>query len=354
MRSVGLDCVALVPGPNMRYLSGLTLFMSERPIVAFFPVGARPAVLLPTLEQGRAEAMAGAGFDFFPYGDEEGYKGAFAGVAQALRLDAGRVAVEHLHMRVLELHALQAAAPHARFISLEGVFPGLRANKDEAEIAAIRKAISITEHTLHALLSRPLIGLSERQIAARLAQEMTGAGADDIGFIIVVAGPNGADPHAGPSERPVQSGDMLTIDCGAVADGYLADITRTFAVGEVDERLRQIYEVVRQANAAGKAAIRPGLPAQEVDRAARAVIDAAGYGEFFFHRTGHGLGMETHEPPYIVEGNEQPLEPGMVFTVEPGIYIPGLGGVRVEDDVVVTQGGAESLTTFPAEMRVIS
>jgi Xaa-Pro dipeptidase len=145
----------------------------------------------------------------------------------------------------------------------------------------------------------------------------------------------------------------MTIDCGAVLDGYIADITRTFAIGQAEGEMRAIYEVVRQANAAGRAAVRPGISAQEVDRAARRVIEDAGYGERFFHRTGHGLGLETHEPPYIVEGNEQPLVPGMVFTVEPGVYVPGVGGVRIEDDVVITEDGAESLTTFPRRWTVL-
>ena len=186
-------------------------------------------------------------------------------------------------------------------------------------------------------------------MAERLTAEMMDGGADSVAFMIVVAGPNGADPHAGPSDRPLQPGDLVTIDCGAVHKGYTADITRTFAIGQVEEQLAEIYEVVRQANAAGRAAVRPGVAAQEIDRAARAVIENAGYGQYFTHRTGHGLGIETHEPPYMVEGNELRLEPGMVFTVEPGVYVPGLGGVRIEDDMVVTAEGGESLTTFPRE-----
>jgi Xaa-Pro dipeptidase len=263
-------------------------------------------------------------------------------------------------MRVLELRALQCVAPGADFVSLDETLPGLRIIKDERELAAVRAAIDITERALHTLRvsehprvgahrraqQDTLVGQTERQVAERLTREMLNAGADDVAFMIVVAGPNGADPHAEPSNRPLQMGDLMTIDCGAVLDGYIADITRTFAIGQVEGELRTIYELVRRANAAGRAAARPGIAAQEVDRAARSVILDAGYGEHFFHRTGHGLGLETHEPPYIVEGNEQLLEPGMLFTVEPGVYVPGLGGVRIEDDVVITEDGAESLTTF--------
>jgi Xaa-Pro dipeptidase len=252
-------------------------------------------------------------------------------------------------MRVLELRALESAAPGAEFVSLESYLPGVRAVKDERELADLRAAIEITQKALQAMFSWPVVGWSERQLAERLTAEMMAGGADSVAFMIVVAGPNGSDPHAGPSDRPLQAGDLVTIDCGAVHRGYTADITRTFAIGEVADPLAEIYEVVRQANLAGRAAVRPGVTAQEIDRAARAVIEDAGYGAYFTHRTGHGLGIETHEPPYIVEGNELALEPGMVFTVEPGVYVPGLGGVRIEDDMVVTAGGGESLTTFARE-----
>jgi Xaa-Pro dipeptidase len=170
---------------------------------------------------------------------------------------------------------------------------------------------------------------------------------------IVVAGPNAASPHATPSDRPIGAGETIVVDCGATVGGYVADITRTFAIGALEPELARVYEAVRVANEAGRAAAGPGVPAEEVDRAARAVIEEAGYGEYFFHRTGHGLGLEVHEPPYIVAGNERSLEPGMTFTVEPGVYLPGRGGVRIEDDVVVTSGGAESMTIFSRELAVL-
>ena len=353
-RAAGIDCVTLMPGPNMQYLSGLTLFMSERPVLVFLCLDRRPALLVPALERGRAEAMAGKGVDLYSYTDEEGAAAGFARVGEALRLAGKSVAVEYLHMRVLELRALEAVAPGARFVALEDVLPGLRIIKDQDEVDAMRKAIAITEDALWALLSRSLVGLSERDVANRLAQEFMAAGAQRIGFLIVVAGPNGADPHAGPSDRPLQAGDLVTIDCGVTHDGYPSDITRTFAVGEASPELKRIYDVVRRANEAGKAVTRPGIEAQEVDRAARKVIADAGYGQHFIHRTGHGLGLEGHEPPYMVEGNAERLEPGMVFTVEPGVYIPGLGGVRIEDNLVVTASGFECLTHFPRELMVIS
>lgn len=353
LKGAGLDGVVLMPGPNLFYLSGLKLHVSERPILVCYTTDGRFALLLPGFESGRA-AQVVPDAELYTYSDELGPEPAFVALAQGLALDGKRIAVEYQNMRVLELRALEAAAPDAEFVSLEQSLPGMRASKDERELAALRVAIEITEQALTAMLSWPVVGWSERRLAERLTAEMMEGGADSVAFMIVVAGPNGADPHAGPSDRPLQPGDLVTIDCGAVHNEYTADITRTFAVGEIEDRLCEIYEVVRQANAAGRAAVKPGVSAQEIDRAARAVIEAAGYGQYFTHRTGHGLGIETHEPPYMVEGNELCLEPGMVFTVEPGVYVPGLGGVRIEDDVVVTAEGGESLTSFPREWTTLA
>jgi Xaa-Pro dipeptidase len=196
--------------------------------------------------------------------------------------------------------------------------------------------------------------MSEKQVAAMLTQELLTGGADAIAFgPIVASGPNSASPHAWPTDRPLQNGDLLVIDWGVLIDGYPSDITRTFAVGEIDDELKHIYETVKLANSVGKQTARPGATGQDVDRAARKVIEDAGYGEQFFHRTGHGLGLEGHEVPNMVEGNLEPLLPGNVFTIEPGIYLSGRGGVRIEDDVVVTSDGCRSLTNFSRELITI-
>jgi Xaa-Pro dipeptidase len=353
-RENDLDCVALVPGPNMQYLCGLSLFMSERPVLALFHADGRAGAVVPTLELERARAMAGDQMTLNPYADEDGPEDAFRALAEYSGLAGARCAVESLHMRVLELRMLERAAPGASFVSLEEELPGLRAVKDEQEIESIRRAIQITEAGLQELISLPLLGLSERQIAARLDQAVRTVGADSGASPIVVGGPNSANPHAGPSDRALEHGDLLTIDCGVRIDGYLADITRTFVIGEATPEVAAMYEAVLQANEAGRQAVRAGVSAQTIDRAARKAIEDAGYGEYFIHRTGHGLGMEVHEPPYIVEGNQQPVEAGMVFTVEPGVYVPGMGGVRIEDDVVVRADDCESLTRFPRELMVIS
>ncbi len=220
----------------------------------------------------------------------------------------------------------------------------------------MRIAARLAQEALGATLKEIKIGMSERQLANILTIQLLQAGCDpQFPFSpIVAAGENSANPHATPTERPIQPGDLLIIDWGAAYHGYVSDITRTFAIGNLKKEFQRIAEAVLEANAAGRQLARPGIPAQEIDRASRGVIERAGFGSYFTHRTGHGLGMEGHEAPYIREGNTQLLEPGMTFTIEPGIYLPSLGGIRIEDDVLITEDGSESLTNLPREVQVIA
>lgn len=350
----GLDGVALVPGPNMVYLSGIHSHLSERPIVLFLPADDDPAVIIPTLEASKAAAAGIPAGRIFAWSDADGYTGAFQRACAQLELSEYLLGVEALHMRVLELELLQRYAPGLQTAHAEPLLSALRLSKDETELAAMQKAAVVAETAIDRLLPRLRVGMTEKEIASLLTQELLLAGSEGLPFgPIVSAGPNSASPHAVPTERPIQRGDLLVIDWGAVVDDYPSDITRTFAVGPLDDELARIYHVVKEANQQGKLASRPGAMGQDVDRAARAVIRAAGYGDFFIHRTGHGLGLEVHEPPFMVEGYTTPLEPGMVFTVEPGIYLPGRGGVRIEDDVVVTADGHRSLTSYSRELIAI-
>jgi Xaa-Pro dipeptidase len=346
----GLDCVALVPGANLRYLTGLSMDLTERPLVFFFPREGRPASLLPTLEAPRIEAHLTFDVELFTYSDEEGHQPAFERVCRTLNLAGKRLGVEFLNMRVLELKHLEQYARGCQMLDVGGVLSELRMIKDAEEIEHIRQAIRITEQALQEVADAIQPGRADLEVAAELKMAFLRAGAQGMSFEpIVVAGPESASPHAVPSGRLIEPGDLIVIDCGVTYQGYVADITRTFAVGSIAPQLERVYEIVKEANATGRAAVRPGVPAQDVDRVARRVIARAGYGEYFVHRTGHGLGLEVHEPPYIVEGNEELLQPGMTFTIEPGIYLPGQGGVRIEDDVLVTPQGAEILTTFPRD-----
>jgi Xaa-Pro dipeptidase len=350
----GLDGIALLPGPNMYYISGISSHISERPIILFIPAAAEPAIIIPTLEAMKAHAVGIPAARIFDWNDQQGYSTAFQQAAAELQLETWTLGVEALYMRVLEYELLHKHAPALKTVHAETVMNALRTVKDSAEIAAMEKAVSAAESALNTLLPRIKIGLSEKQVATMLTQELLAAGGESIAFgPIVSGGPNSASPHAAPTDRPLQEGDLLVIDWGVYVDGYPSDITRTFAVGEVDAELRHIYKTVKQSNEQGKLAARPGATGQDVDRAARKVIDDAGYGEQFFHRTGHGLGLEVHEEPNMVEGNNEPLSPGNVFTIEPGIYLPGQGGVRIEDNVLVTPDGCRSLTTYPRELITV-
>ncbi|MDX1413172.1 MAG: Xaa-Pro peptidase family protein [Candidatus Promineifilaceae bacterium] len=349
-----LNGVALVPGPNMLYISDIHCHLSERPIVLFIPAKGEPAIIIPTLEAMKAQNAGISDDHIFDWNDQEGYAAAFQGASKRLALKGWAVGVEALHMRVLELDLLQQFAPGITFSHAEPIISQLRSVKDETEITAMEKAILVAEKSMHLLLPRINIGMSEKQIAAMLTQTLLEEGAESIAFgPIVASGPNSASPHAVPTNRSIQPGDLLVIDWGVYVDGYPSDITRTFAVGEIDGELRAIYEIVSAANARGKEVAKPGVRGQDVDRAARQVIQDAGYGANFFHRTGHGLGLEVHEEPNMVEGNLEPLRPGNVFTVEPGIYLAGYGGVRIEDNVLITADGSRSLTSFPRELITV-
>lgn len=352
LRSNDLAALALNPGPSLTYLTGLHFHLSERPVVMLFKPGADPAIVLPELEMLKVGQLAFKA-QAFPYPEDPAkWPAAFQAAVEALGLDGAAIGVEPRAMRLLEYRHLRAGAPGADYPDASAVVTALRIRKDAGEIAAMRRAAQIAQDALRATLPQIKAGMSERELAAELTIQLLRNGSQpEIPFSpIVSGGPNGANPHASPSDRRLQTGDLLVIDWGAAYDGYVSDLTRTFAVGAVGEEEQRIHRLVQEANAAGRAAAKPGVPAAAVDRAARAVIESAGYGQYFTHRTGHGIGMEGHEDPYMRGDNEQLLEPGMAFTVEPGIYLPGRNGVRIEDDVIVTADGAESLSDLPREL----
>jgi Xaa-Pro dipeptidase len=353
--SSGLNALALNPGPSLTYLTGLHFHLMERPVTAIFTPNLPPVLVLPDLESAKVEALS---YDaqIFPYGEDPAeWQAVFRQAAMAAQIEGRQVGVEPGRLRLLELRYLENAAPQAEFISAEDSLAALRMRKEEDEIAAMRQAARIAQQALNATLPLITHGVSERQIASELVSQLLRAGSEPQMpfFPIVSGGPNSANPHATPSERPLAAGDLLVIDWGASYKGYVSDITRTFAIGPVEEEFELIAKLVLQANTAGRAAAAPGVTAAAVDHAARQVIDQAGYGNYFIHRTGHGIGMEGHEPPYIRAGNSLPLDPGMTFTVEPGIYLPQRGGVRIEDDMVITDTGAESLTDMPRQLKII-
>jgi len=257
-----------------------------------------------------------------------------------------RLAVDAEHLTLGRAERLRVALAGGALVAGPSLVMPLRACKDEAELARLELACSLTTAALTWLAEEVVApGVTERAVARALEQRLLDLGADGVAFpTVVAAGPNGASPHHETSDRPVQPGELVTVDCGAEVDGYRADMTRTFGVGPVPAWLRDLHALVEAANLAGRRAVVPGGPVAAVDRAARAVIDAAGHGSAFVHPTGHGIGLDVHEHPLVSGSATASLQSGTTLTVEPGVYLAGLGGVRIEDSLAVRAGGAEVMT----------
>jgi len=355
IRTSDLDAVILNPGPTLTYLSGLHLHLMERPMVLLFAKDQDPAIVIPELELQKTVDLPYK-LQVFAYPENPSeWDNAFRKAVQALGLDGKRIGVEPRQLRLLEFRHVKNGAPKADFPDASDVLSGLRLRKDKAEVDAMRKAVQIAQNALEATIPFIKIGMTEHEVSSELVVQLLKHGSTpEMPFSpIVSAGPNSANPHASPTERKLQAGDLLVVDWGAAYDGYISDLTRTFAVGEVDEEYSKIHKIVQESNTAGRAAGGPGIPCANVDKAARDVIEKAGYGQYFTHRTGHGIGMEGHEEPYMRGDNMQILEVGMAYTVEPGIYLPGHNGVRIEDNVVVTEKGVDVLSDMPREIRVV-
>jgi len=350
-----LDAVILNPGPTLTYLTGMQFHLMERPVVLFVAPGKDPVLVLPELELPKVDLFPYK-VQAFAYGElPSEWDDAFRKATQALGLDGKRIGVEPRQLRLLEFRHVKSGAPHAEYPDASEALSQLRLRKDKAEVDAMRRAVKIAQDSLEATIPLIKIGMTERELASELVMQLLKHGSDsELPFSpIVSGGPNAANPHASPSDRKLQVGDLLVVDWGASYGGYISDLTRTFAVGEVDAECQKIHKIVQEANAAGRAAGKPGVPCANVDIATRDVIEKSGYGKYFTHRTGHGIGMEGHEDPYMRGDNMQLLEVGMAYTVEPGIYLPNRNGVRVEDNMVITESGAKCLSDMPREIRVV-
>lgn len=353
MAQRGIDAVVLVPSANLFYLTGLKMHLSERVTLAIL-TGDAAHLILPALEAPQVRVRAQIPLALHPWTDAQWVGAGWTSLKDSLSLENKSVAVDYYSARVLELTQLQEFAPGMRLSDAAPLFTELRIAKDAVEIAAMKRAATVLEESIESLVKEVTIGKTEREIAARWQWLMFEHGADTIPEApIVASGPNGALPHTTFTDRKLEHGDLVTLDGWCTVDGYFGDITRTFGIGRVSDEMKRVYEVCLRANEAGRAAGKPGALCQDVDRAARAVIREAGLGEFFLHRTGHGLGLEVHEAPNMLEGDLTVLVPGVTYTVEPGIYLAGKGGVRIEDDMVVTQDGSESLTVSARKLRVL-
>lgn len=338
MRSRDVDVVVLSVGADLPYLTGYEAMESERLTAFVVRPSGDPVMVVPELEAPR---VIPGPFDIRPWGELEDP----VVLATSIVPDPSRVAVGN-HMWSVFLIGFQERWANAAWIPASPITSELRIKKDADELDLLRQAAHGVDRVMARIpLEVPFSGRTESDVAHDLARLTVEEGHDAAEFTIVASGPNGASPHHHPGNRVIEPGDLVVCDYGGRWGGYYSDSTRTFVVGDATSRQKETHEVVMAANEAGRTAVSPGALCQEVDRAARSVIDEAGLGEHFIHRTGHGIGLEVHEHPYIVEGNEMPLEPGMAFSVEPGAYVPGRLGVRIEDIVVCTSDGAETLNT---------
>ncbi len=346
MKKRGFDGALISPGSNFYYLTGIRIHEAgERPtLLAVNPEGDF-RILAPSLYEN---VIQNAPVMFWRDGENPYAK--LATIAHELGISDGKVLIENT-MRadwLIELSRTIRMNPYP----LSLVMRELRIRKDRDEIRLMEKAAKVVDDVFEEILSWDLVGMKERELALRIEIEIRER-SDGISFEpIVASGENGANPHHEPSERKLGKGDMVILDYGAKWKGYCSDITRTIALGEPDERLIRIYEVVWEAQERAFQAVREGIQAGEIDAIARKTIEEAGYGKYFTHRTGHGLGLDVHEEPYIGPGEETVLENDMTFTIEPGIYVPGLGGVRIEDDVVVERRGRK-LTKAERELIIL-
>ena len=342
----------IAPGSDLRYLLGQAGGSFERLTTLVIPADGAPALVVPKLEApGYADVPTDElGVDVITWVDGDD---PYAAAAKRLG-GSDRVAVSDF-TPALHVLALREALPAAEQVLAGPIVRELRMRKDAAEVDALRKAGAAIDR-VHARVAELLrAGRTEAEVGADIAAAIVEEGHAVADFVIVGSGPNGASPHHDVSDRVIERGDVVVVDIGGpLPEGYNSDSTRTYSVGEPrDADVAATYEVLRLAQQAAVDAVRPGVTAESIDAAAREVIEAAGFGEFFIHRTGHGIGLDVHEEPYIVSGNELILEPGMAFSVEPGIYQPGRWGARIEDIVVVTEDGVESVNQRPHELAIV-
>lgn len=347
----GLAAIAIVPGPNFRYVSGLNFHLMERPTLLFVTAKGQVLGIMPELERQKWVATYPESETFY-WQDSDGYVEAFAMAAAAL--PAGEIGVEGMLMRAFELTALETAFGEGRIVDAEDALAALRLQKSPEEVAALRHAILITQTSLQEVLDTLSLGVTEKEIVAQLKVRMLANGADGFAFDpIVLIGENSAQPHGEPGARDLRPGDPLLIDFGAMWGGMNADITRTVFFDHATDRHADIYNTVLAANSHGRNVAGPNLTAHDLDTEVTGVLTGSAYGEFVVHKTGHGLGLLVHEAPQVMVGNHTKLLDGTVLTIEPGLYAVGDIGVRIEDDVLITADGCTSLTDFPRSLRVV-
>jgi Xaa-Pro dipeptidase len=311
-------------------------------------------ILLPALDLLNVSSILAEEYTYYTYTDDEGPEKALKTLIKKSSLDGKKIGIEFLNMRVMEYELLKKNAPNASFVNGAPIIMGLRMVKDEEELLCLKEAAKITEKALDATLAIAHPGISELELLNELEIQMLSLGSGELWKNqIVASGPRSAYPHSKASNRVIEPGDILMIDTGATYEGYPCDITRTFSVNRINEEFKKVYAIVKEANEAVISLPNKNFTADELDQVVRNVITDHGYGEFFIHRTGHGIGLEGTEPPYILRGNKMEMKIGMTFTIEPAIYLPNKGGVRIEDEVIVTDNGLEYLTNYSRELKIL-
>ncbi len=346
MDADGVDAMGLSVGADLPYLTGYRAMPLERLTMLVVRPDADAMLVVPELEAPRV--VPDPAFHVVAWSETDD---PIALVTDLLG-GAHRVAVGAQTWSRFLL-ALQQRLPGVEFTSADRIMGPLRARKDPHELARLRAVAAAVDATMASLVGLRFAGTTEREMARAIADLLVASGHEEVDFTIVASGPNAASPHHEPGSRVIAAGDTIVVDIGGSLAGYRSDATRTLSVGEPTAEVADAYAVLRRAQEAAIAAVRPGVAAEAVDRAARAVIAEAGYGEAFVHRTGHGIGLETHEAPYIVEGSDTVLEAGMTFSIEPGIYLAGRWGMRLEDIVAVTAGGVERLNRADRGLYIV-
>ncbi len=351
MAAVGAQLLAVAPTDSLRYLLGFAPHADERACLLLVSAGAAVAVM-PSVNAEEAAAEV-PGLELIRWSDENGPDTALVTALERTGATGSITVAVDPEMRADHLLLLQAALPGATMIDATKVIGPLRARKDADELAALQLASDVADMAMLAAFDAIAPGVSEFSVAEAVAQ-VFGAHASPVQFAIVAGGPNGAFPHHHTGARPLQSGDAVVIDIGGRRENYVSDITRMAFVGELSERYREVHAIVEAAVLAALAASRPGATCGDVDAAARQMITDAGYGEYFVHRTGHGLGLSGHEPPWVMQGSDVELVPGMVHSIEPGIYLPGEFGIRLEEIVHVTDDGCARFSALTRDVRAIN
>lgn len=348
LKEHGVHALLVGPSADLLYLTGFDAHSSERLVLYVLPADGEPTLILPALEAPLV-GDAASRMTLHPWGDGDTPT---VIAAEVINAPAGAALAVSNNLRAAFLLRLQERVD-AAWQEADPLLRNLRMLKDADEVAALGEAARLTDEAWELFVkSGPVRGMTERQALAKLLS-ISGEMGLTGPYGIIGTGPNSASPHHSGNDRVIQPGDALVFDWGGLVDGYYSDVTRSAHVGEPEAEYRTVYETVKTANEAAYEAVKPGVPLQEVDRAARRVITGAGYGEFFTHRTGHGLGLDIHEEPFLVEGNTLPLAPGMTFSDEPGIYLPGRFGVRIEDTVVCTETGGQRLNNASRDLVIM-